>query len=62
MTSAYKELGQKCKCGQKMLEVLGYIEKQDGDEHPQAYRKGWYCPWCKNWEDAILRERIVEEE
>ena len=42
-----------------MLEVLGYTEQIEG-EHPQAYRKGWYCPWCKNWEEAILRERVVE--
>ncbi len=58
----YKSLDQQCKCGQKMLEVLGYVEKQDGDGHPQAYRKGWYCPLCKTWEDAILREKIVEEQ
>jgi hypothetical protein len=45
-----------------MLEVLGYVEKQTGEGYPQAYRKGWYCPWCKSWEDAILREKIVEEE
>ncbi len=57
----YKSLDQQCKCGQKMLEVLGYVEKQNGDRHPQAYRKGWYCPLCKAWEDAILREKIVEE-
>jgi hypothetical protein len=44
-----------------MLEVLGYTERIEG-EHPQVYRKGWFCPWCKNWEEAILREKYVEEE
>lgn len=58
----YKELEQRCgKCRQRMLEVLGYTEQIEG-EHPQAYRKGWFCPWCKNWEAAILREKYVEEE
>ena len=35
----YKNLEQQCKCGQKMVEVLGYVEKQDGDEHPKAFAK-----------------------
>ena len=57
----YKELEQRCsKCKQRMLEVLGYTEQIEG-EHPQAYRKGWFCPWCKHWIDAVLREKIVEE-
>jgi uncharacterized protein with PIN domain len=58
----YKKLEQRCsKCRQRMLEVLGYTERIEG-EHPQVYRKGWFCPWCKNWEEAILREKYVEEE
>ncbi len=58
----YKNLEQQCKWGQKMVEVLGYVEKQDGDEHPKAFRKGWFCPWCREWKDAILREKLLEEE
>jgi hypothetical protein len=46
---------KKCQCGQKMMEVIGYDDKE------KPFRQGWYCAWCKAWEKAILRERNVNK-
>lgn len=55
----HKELEKKCKCGRKMMEIIGHTERKN-EERPVPYRKGWYCAECRHWEDAILRERVVE--
>ena len=38
-----------CRCGGVLEEVINTEEK---------IRKGWYCPTCKAFEVAILRERV----
>jgi hypothetical protein len=38
-----------CHCGQVSEEVINAEEKK---------RTGWYCPTCKRFEKAILRERV----
>ena len=58
----YKELEKICnECGSKMMEILDYIEEPPEGEHPKAFRKGWICIYCDNWESAILRERVAQE-
>jgi hypothetical protein len=47
-----------CKCGEQMVEVVGF-EGFDVDK-AKPFRSGWYCPSCKNWEKAILRERLID--
>lgn len=59
MTKMYKELEKKCKCGRKMMEIIGHTERED-EKHPAPYRKGWYCAECRHWEEAIFRERVVK--
>ena len=43
-----------CRCGSTMQQVINAEEQ---------LRKGWYCFACKEWEQAILRERVwnIEE-
>jgi len=43
-----------CKCGSQMVEVVGF------DDKATPFRSGWYCPSCKKWEKAILRERLID--
>jgi len=38
-----------CHCGAVAEEVINVEEKK---------RTGWYCPTCKRFEKAILRERV----
>lgn len=40
-------------CRAKMIQVIGY------DYADKPYRQGWYCPDCRAFEKAILRERTV---
>lgn len=47
-----------CKCGGQKTEIIGYTETEQGCT---AIRRGWYCFKCRGWEDAILRERTVDE-
>jgi len=37
-----------------MVEVVGF------DDKATPFRSGWYCPSCKKWEKAILRERLID--
>jgi len=48
------ELAKSCKCGLQMQQVIGF------DDKDQPFRQGWYCPECKAWDKAILRERNVK--
>lgn len=43
-------------CPSKMLQVIGRKETDDGYE---LVRKGWYCKDCRQFVEAILRERKV---
>ncbi len=49
-----------CPCGKEMGEIIGVPEPTDHVPHPDPVRKGWFCFDCRRWEDAILRERIVD--
>ena len=42
-----------CCCGGIMQQVINAEEQ---------LRKGWYCPTCNGWEQAILRERVWRTE
>ena len=49
-----------CVCGETQVEIIGFVETPDKSQMT-ALRKGWYCVSCRHWEDAILRERAVED-
>ena len=49
-----------CPCGKETVEIIGIPEPTDQVPHPDPVRKGWFCFGCRHWEDAILRERIVD--
>jgi len=48
-----------CNCGDVMGEVIGFNYRSTDNTY-QPYRVGWYCVECKAFEQAILRERVVE--
>lgn len=50
-----------CKCGHKKVEVIGF-ETSPVKKTLVPVRKGWYCVECHAWEDAILRETVVEND
>lgn len=44
-----------CACGQVMEEVIrADVPNQNG------IRTGWYCPACRDYIEAVGRERIVQ--
>lgn len=47
-----------CRCGDVMGEVIGFNECLIDNTY-QPYRVGWYCVKCKEFEQAILRERQI---
>lgn len=48
------------KCGAAAVQVIKYVEAEG--QRPKPVRAGWYCPECKHWEKAILRETVVCQE
>ena len=40
-------------CGHKATQVI-YAERR--------VRKGWYCPACRHFTPAVLRERKIQEQ
>jgi hypothetical protein len=48
-------------CNGSMSEIIGHVESQWKSD-PQIVRKGWYCFDCRTWQDAVLRERALEQE
>ena len=43
-----------------MGQIIGFVPRPS-DEGLTPVRKGWYCVDCRAWEEAILRERTVDE-
>lgn len=50
-----------CPCGHKKVEVIGF-ERSPAKKTLVPVRKGWYCTECHDWDDAILRETVVEND
>jgi hypothetical protein len=48
-----------CPCGETMAQIIGHDENAKKELVPA--RRGWYCFNCRHWEDAILRETVVED-
>jgi hypothetical protein len=48
-----------CACGGEMGQIIGFETLHDSEDRIPV-RKGWYCVDCRAWEEAILRERTVE--
>ncbi len=48
-----------CPCGETAGEVIGFNHRSTDDTYV-PYRVGWYCPECKHFEQAILREREID--
>jgi hypothetical protein len=40
-------------CGKVAVEVISYLKRPNGE------RMGWYCNFCRNWDQATGRERKV---
>jgi len=54
------DLSQKpCPCGDIAGEVIGFNHRSTDDTYV-PYRVGWYCPECHAFEQAILRERVID--
>jgi len=47
-----------CPCGETMVQIIGHDENAQKQLEP--VRRGWYCFSCRHWDDAVLRERVVE--
>lgn len=49
---------KKCSCGGTKNQVITLVDDK-GIELASPVRVGWYCSSCKDFERAILRERVV---
>ena len=48
-----------CRCGGTMGQIIGFSDPDEHRPDPYPIRKGWYCIECRDFEEAILRERTV---